>query len=330
MPIKEIELRPLRETVEDYDRLERTIIDLLRREIYQPLIELIPHANSETIKNSNSPLESAILAGRVRYYRGQFKGSFSSATSKELRAIGAEWERKTRSWKLPQSKMPAGTLRAVQLSESRFITVLEKINRKLQELAPEKIADAFAGKKIFDSSLYKVNKDFKESIKGVTVAPTLTDEVRGKIAEQYTDNMKLYIRDFAKKEITKLRKEVAENVFAGNRYEALTKNLQDSYGVSQRKAKFLARQETSLLMSKFKAARYQEAGVDEYKWVAVAGSKLHPVRPSHEKLAQESKRGKTFRFSDPPYIDAKEGHANPGEPFGCRCTAKPVVRFRTE
>jgi SPP1 gp7 family putative phage head morphogenesis protein len=42
--------------------------------------------------------------------------------------------------------------------------------------------------------------------------------------------------------------------------------IMDNYGVGQRKAKFLARQETALLMSKFHEQRYKEIGVTKYIW----------------------------------------------------------------
>jgi SPP1 gp7 family putative phage head morphogenesis protein len=97
--------------------------------------------------------------------------------------------------------------------------------------------------------------------------------------------------------------------------------------VSANKAKFLARQETSLMTTKLKETRYREAGVNEYKWKTVAGSKLHPVRPSHKIL-----EGRIFRWDDPP-ITTPPGEAvrrnNPGQDYNCRCFAQPIVRFKT-
>lgn len=122
----------------------------------------------------------------------------------------------------------------------------------------------------------------------------------------------------------KLRKQVMAAAFRGNRYDALVKTIQRSYGVTVSKAKFLAHQETNLLMAKFKETRYTDAGIVEYRWRCVTGSKLHPVRPSHKALD-----GKIFRFDDPP-ITTPPSEAprrnNPGEDYGCRCTAVPVVR----
>ena len=70
--------------------------------------------------------------------------------------------------------------------------------------------------------------------------------------------------DFLVKEIKELRKLVAENVYKGNRANELEKIIVDRYGVSARKAKFLANQETSLLTSKYTQEKYRSAGVEKY------------------------------------------------------------------
>ncbi len=108
----------------------------------------------------------------------------------------------------------------------------------------------------------------------------------------------------------------------GYRYETLVAEIQKSYGISQRKAKFLARQETSLLMSKFKQVRYQEAGSNEYIWDCVAGSSAHPVRHFHL-----LNRGKIFRWDTGAPINANGDRKNPGQDYNCRCFAKPIIRF---
>jgi len=153
----------------------------------------------------------------------------------------------------------------------------------------------------------------------------LTAQERAKIAGDWANNMDLYIQKFTEEQIKKLRKDIQQQVFKGNRRETMVKKIQDSYKVTANKAKFLARQETSLLMAKFKESRYTSAGVTHYKWRCVAGSKLHPVRPSHKRLD-----GKTFTWQDPPITteaDEPVRRNNPGQDYNCRCTAIPIVRF---
>jgi SPP1 gp7 family putative phage head morphogenesis protein len=162
----------------------------------------------------------------------------------------------------------------------------------------------------------------ESAAKNILVMPRLTDSEREKIADEYTLNLTRYIQTFTEKEIVNLREKIEKNVMSGSRYESIIQSIKRSYGVSQNKAKFLARQETNLMMSSFKAARYQSAGVEEYIWTTVVGSKNHPVRPMHKALD-----GKIFRFDSPPITSQDGQRNNPGEDFGCRCTARPIVRF---
>lgn len=90
------------------------------------------------------------------------------------------------------------------------------------------------------------------------------------------------------------------------------------YGASKAKAKFLARQETSLLMSKYQEERFKDLGITHYKW---SGADDQRERPDHKLL-----NGKIFRFDDPPVTNRSTGAKNnPGEDFNCRCIAIAIV-----
>ena len=214
---------------------------------------------------------------------------------------------------------------AVSASETSIKQKLVSIDKKLEQIVPEEIADKISIEKIFERLIQKTDDEFHSTIHGITVAPLLTPERRARIASEWQNNMKLWVKNFTESEITKLRRTIQKNAFAGQRYGGIISTIQDSYGVSVNKAKFLARQETSLLLTKFKETRYTDSGVDEYIWGCVAGSRNHQVRPWHKAL-----EGKKFRWDDPP-ITSKPGDPvkrnNPGQDFNCRCFAKPVVRF---
>jgi SPP1 gp7 family putative phage head morphogenesis protein len=199
---------------------------------------------------------------------------------------------------------------------------MKKLDSRLQQMLPEKIADRLQATELFDKTIYRVNGDVEETVRGLTVLPQLTEDARKKIAEAYNDNMKLYIKEWAEKEIKELRAKVQSRVYAGGRHESMVKMIQKSYGVGQNKAKFLARQETSILMAKFKEARYTDLGIQEYEWNTVVGSAKHPVRPMHKAL-----KGKIFRWDNPPIVNEKGERKNPGEDYGCRCFARPIVKF---
>lgn len=321
MPVREREISPIKENPQWFDALEEAIKTLFKKEIYFPILKEIA-LKPATLQNSLNDLVRAIQTGRVRHVRGVFTGKYSAQISKDLKEIGATWDRKLKVWRLNQSEMPQDLKFAIRISEERFERKLKKLDVTIEALVPEKIADKLKTENIFDRSIFKIDTAIKKSLKNITVVPELTREQRKKLASEYTENMKTYIKEWAEKEIVALRKDVQKAVFSGDRYETMVKTIQKSYGSSVSKAKFLARQETGLLMAKFKETRYLDAGAKKYKWGCVAGSADHPVRPMHKAL-----EGKIFSWQNPPIVNDKGEKKNPGEDYNCRCFAKPIVSF---
>jgi SPP1 gp7 family putative phage head morphogenesis protein len=155
-------------------------------------------------------------------------------------------------------------------------------------------------------------------MKAVGVQYSLTHGQKEALKKDYTQNIKLYIKDFAQEHIEKLRGEVEQNAMSGYRAKELEERLRVKYGASRSKAKFLAKQETSLFMSKSRRERFLDAGVEFYRWDSLGDRR---VRPDHRKL-----NGRIFQFGDPPVSDSSTGkRAEPGEDFGCRCRAVALV-----
>ena len=223
---------------------------------------------------------------------------------------------------------------AISVTAFRFEEKIGKIDKKLASILPEEISAKVKLTDMLDSTIYKVDKRFRENVKGISLQAELKPEERKRIAAEWQNNLELYIKDFAKKQISEMRKDLQATILAGNRWDDAVKVIQRHKAVSDRKAKFLARQETKLLVAKFTEVRYASAGVSEYNWFSVTGSKLHPVRPQHKALndakGPDGKK-KIYRFDDPPVTSA-EGesvrHNNPGEDYNCRCFARPIVRFK--
>lgn len=314
-----IELEPIKDSSDGWEAVEKEIDALFRKEIYQPLMKEL---KSNTITNSIDDLIGAIESGRLSFYRGEFKGRSNATISRELRKIGARWDRKQGSWKVPLSSLPDDVVDAIDRSRGKFERLVSKLDRLLESIMPEKIAEKLKLSDLFGKIIWRMDQSVRKTLEGIVVVPEVTPEMKNRIASEYEKNMQKYIQDFTEKEIISLRRKVRKNFLQGGRREELIETIKSSYGVSHNKAKFLARQETGLMTSKFRESRYQENGVEEYKWYCVAGSANHPVRPMHKAL-----EGKTFRWDDPPVTSPDGRRNNPGEDFNCRCFARPVVRF---
>ncbi len=319
------ELRPIKESVRGFDAVEKRIRTKFRELLYLPILREIS-SKPPKLENDDDPLAAALLRGDIRYEGGIFTGTFAAETSKRLRALGAVWDPKRKVFRLPARKLPHEIRYAASISQGRFEKVLAAIDKKLSQILPEEIAGAIRVADLFDKAIWKTDKAVATTLRRITVAPELTVGQRQKIAEEWQENMDLWIKDFAEKEIRDLREKVRKAAFAGQRRETLVGTIQKSYGVTKAKARFLAKQETSLLVANLKETRYTDAGITEYKWGCVTGSPLHPVRPSHKKL-----EGRIFSWKDPPITTAPNEPArrnNPGKDYGCRCFAIPVVNFK--
>ena len=336
MTVKDyIELKPILEDKKYQDLIEKRILKLFIDELYNPILIII-NKQSDILKNSNSTiLHRALESGKIYYSNGNFYGSFNSYISKELQLIGAKWNSEKNSYKLEESKIPFDVMSSIYLSKANFDEKLKKIDKKLEEISSEQIAEKLNISSIFDRVIFKMEDDFKKSVKNITVTAQLNDAQRKQIADEWQNNMRLYIKNFTEEQIKDLRQKVNDNVFSGVRRENLIKSFQESYGATYNKAKFWAHQETNLLMAKFKEVKYVDAGVPEYKWACVhmphqkspnAIYKPGEVRYSHGIL-----EGKIFSWNDPPVTTAPEQpqrRNNPGQDYNCRCFAIPIVRFK--
>lgn len=325
----EIKLKPIRESTEDYDRVEKTIKQLFREQIYFPLLAAMVEPK-RTLTNSSDAVAEALSSGRITYSRGSFRGRFNSEISKELKSLGAHWDSKQGTWRIPKSSLSPDILGAISVSRARFDETLAAIDRTLAKILPTEVAGKLKVQKLFDATLWKTESEFQKSVKGITIAPNLSPAQATRISTEWEKNLQLYVADFTAKETSELRKRVKETVFTGARREALVKVITASYDVSINKAKFLAKQETSLLMAKHKQTRYEEAGVNEYIWKCVHNAKdKSPLQrtPGNVRYYHGLLDGKKFTWRNPPVVNEKGDRKNPGQDYNCRCYAIPVVRF---
>jgi SPP1 gp7 family putative phage head morphogenesis protein len=316
------ELKPLRDNEDDWEHIEVYILAVLRKKVFAPLLEEIG-ATTRLLSNArHDDLCEAIKKGKVQYAEGRFTGKFSSAISREIKKLGGKWDSRLECFRLIKSKLPVDVRAAIGVSYSRFQRMGEALSKILSEIDPKGLSESIDTSRLIDKTIWKVERGFQRQVKGVAIAPQLTKEEAARLSSEYTKNLQLYIQDFAKDEIEELRQRTMKNLASGFRVDTQIKHIQDSYGVTASKAKFLARQETGLLVTKLQQVRLQSAGLNEYKWVCVAGSPGHPVRPMHKKLD-----GTIQVWDNPPRVNEQGDRKHPRQDFGCRCYAIPVVRF---
>lgn len=312
-------LRPLRLKQSYYLDVEKTIDRIFYQHCFEPVVLAFKQNGykSALVQNANDPISVALRKGQIFFFEGRFVGDFNAKISSEFRRLGAEYNARNKSYSFNivppslQSTIAQVDLRMEKIKSDILTNLDNSLNNK--DFSQDQIIEEYR------KTVYSVNQDFLQTIHGITIAPELTPGMQRNIAEAWGENLDLYIKKWTGENILKLRQEVATNTYAGGRSTSLIKGIQEDYGVSQRKAKFLARQETSLLMSNLREERYKDAGIIEYKW---SGAMDERERPDHKLL-----EGTVQTWGLPPVVDRKTGRrANPGEDFGCRCLAIPIVR----
>ena len=124
------------------------------------------------------------------------------------------------------------------------------------------------------------------------------------------------IKDFAEDRIPLMRQRIMEATLNGYRLDKVEKILQQEFGFMANKARFLAFNETNIMLAEFKRSQYQAMGFSKFIWQTRADSR---VRDLHQHL-----NGTVWRYDDPPVIDERTGQKGlPGETFNCRCIALP-------
>jgi len=150
----------------------------------------------------------------------------------------------------------------------------------------------------------------QQSVFGIDIflhEPWLGDQL-----ELFANQNTQLITSIPDQELERVSGDIQRGLQQGLRYSDITQKIQKSFGISHRKAKLIARDQTAKLNSSLTRLRQQEIGIEEYIWQTVEDER---VRQTHR-----HNNGKRFRWDKPPPIT---GH--PGNDVNCRCIARPVI-----
>lgn len=189
-------------------------------------------------------------------------------------------------------------------------------NRRFDQAA-RKLAAWFAQStdKRSAAVLRKILKDA-----GLTVAFTMTPAMRDVLDATVNQNVAL-IKSIPSQYFTEVEGLVMRSVQTGRDLGGLTKDLQDRYGITYRRAALIARTQNNLATSSMVRARQIEVGLDEAIWMHSGGG--HEPRPTHLKAGREKTR---YKISEGWFDSAVGERIQPGQLPNCRCVGRPIVR----
>jgi len=307
--------------VKNLDAYHKLVFNKIQSFWNDVFFNFLEKINEAPVLNSDETIYNAMLTGKLIYEDGKFKPKtrFSNAISKELEKMGAKFRNGT--FHLSANKLP---VRVQEAQAQVRIHNQNKHKEMMSYLTNVQENLAFITSKIeFEKEVKAIGKSldgqFAKSMKVVNVVPMELDSFQlNEIAKNYTYNLDYYIKKWTGDEIIKLRQGIQQLVSKGYRIDEVAKFIQKEKGIGERKAKFLARQETKLLVAEYTKNRYLKEGVTQYRWSTVMDGR---ERKLHAEL-----NGRIFSWDNPPIIDAHTGErGNPSQTYNCRCKAIPII-----
>ena len=307
--------------LERYSKLiENKIMDTFWNLIYKPMFKEL----NIKAENDSDVLIDALKRGDIFYSGTGFKAKkrFPNAVSSELIKLGAKYNRITHIFEIFENLLSDKLKSFVREQIQRAQTKLNVINSFLEyiQLNYDQIIESM----IFDNEvitiLDSVGNEVKQNVRKINIIePELTQEQKDQIAQDYTFNMKYYIKNWMPNRISNMRVKVQKAILEGYRPDQVQEMLEKEYRIGKNKAKFLAQNETSIMLAELKKSMYTEMGFTEFIWQTILDGR---ERPEHHKL-----NGKIFSFDNPPIIDERTGQRGlPGQTYNCRCNLIPVKR----
>lgn len=148
----------------------------------------------------------------------------------------------------------------------------------------------------------------------------LSAVVRQEDLEDYLNNAAIknagLIKGLASDVVKRISQTVMNAVVNGSPVKALRKKLTEDFGLADRRAKLIARNEIASLNADLNRERQVQAGVTTYTWRTAHDER---VRALHRDLD-----GKVYEYGKP--TGAEQG-LPPGKPINCRCIAVGIVQF---
>lgn len=198
---------------------------------------------------------------------------------------------------------------------SRFEALFAKKARPLAEgmiNAAEK-----SGRASLHSSLQKLSGGM--SLKTSVSNPVLQNIYKASVVE----NVGL-IKSIASEYLRQVEGAVMRSITTGNGLQDLIPALEKFEGVTHRRAKNIALDQTRKVYNSINRGRMEAIGVRQFMWHHSGGG-AHP-REDHQEMD-----GEVYSFDNLPVIDQRTGERGiPGQAPNCKCTMSPVFQFDKE
>lgn len=253
-------------------------------------------------------------------YNAAVQARYADALAKLVKQMSAQTIREIR--KLFESTGALDHAMDADLgSQARIIT--NKLTAKFESLFGRQAKDlaqrmAAASDK---TSRKALGISLKQMSGGLTLKTDLmTKELKTVVTATVAENVAL-IKSIPTQYMTQIKGDIFRAITTGQGLADIVPALQEYEGVTLRRARNIALDQTRKAYNNINKGRMQAIGVKKFEWVHSGGGQ----KPRELHIEMD---GNVYSFDDLPVIDERTGERGiPGQAINCRCTMVPVIDF---
>ena len=209
-------------------------------------------------------------------------------------------------------------------SKARILT--NELTRRFMDIFNAQamsIAEAMARESDAASSA-SVHSSIQQLSGGLSLPTTaITKPMKEILKATVTENVGL-IKSIPTQYLQGVQGAVMRSITNGGGLKTLVPYLEKHRGVTLRRARMIAKDQTRKAMNNLSAARLENLGLKKFEWLHTGGS-------AEPRQLHIDYSGRIFSFDDPPVIDKNTGERGlPGQAINCRCRIVPVIEFGDE
>lgn len=242
---------------------------------------------------------------------------------KLIAVMTRETEREVK--KLAEGIEPIGAMDtdASPVSASRIL--LNKLRARFMKLFRDRAKDM--AQRMSNAVVANNDVQMRSSIQqlagNISVKLNITPDIEARLAAGVQQNVEL-IKSIPEEYFLRIQGDVMRAIQSGKGEADILKSVRAAGGITERRARIIARDQTSKANSALTIARFEKLGIKKFKWLHSGGGK--EPRPLHVAMS-----GQVYEIANPPIIDERTGERGfPSMLVNCRCVAAPVLEFDDE
>lgn len=206
---------------------------------------------------------------------------------------------------------------------SKIGNALDRVRRKFDELWPRERASRIVepvAREVVKFNARNLNRTLSSAIGQTTPLEIVGGEewLKHAVAEFVAENVAL-IRSIPSEFFSDMEKQLTRAIADGVRWEDLAQMIEDRYGITENRARTIARDQINKFVGDLNRVRQQDLGIERFVWRTMGDERVRTDKTEGPGEGHRERNGVTYEWTSPPNGET------PGEPINCRCYGEPVL-----